>query len=111
MNNPNLIEPGISYWLNNILKSSKKFRERNITIIYNICMAVLFILAVSGFLAYKYKGNLTNAEIQQKNNIKKTYILEKLQTLSDIKKTKDHSMITDLPTFDSPEISILKSKY
>ena len=76
MSNPNLIEPGISFWLNNVLQNSRKFRERNLSFIFNICMGALLILVVSGFLAYKYKGKLTYSEIQQKNNMTKTYILE-----------------------------------
>lgn len=110
MNRPNLIEPGVSHWLNNILKKSNKFRNNHRNFIFNFTMSVIFILLVSGYLGYKYKGNITQEEINIKNNIKKTYIMSKLQKLAAIKKTKNTSLITDLPTFDSPEIDILNSK-
>ena len=29
MDKPILIEPGVSYWLNNVLNKSRKFREKN----------------------------------------------------------------------------------
>jgi len=110
MDKPILIEPGVSYWLNNVLNKSRKFREKNMNLVFNISMSFLFIISISGFLAYKYKGRLSPDEIQEKNNIKKTYILSKLQKLAAIRKTKNNdNMITDLPTIQSPELDILMS--
>lgn len=110
MNKPILIEPGVSYWLNNVLNKSRKFREKNINLMFNISMSCLFIISISGFLIYKYKGRLSADEIQEKNKIKKTYILSKLQKLAAIRKTKmNDNMITDLPTIQSPELDLLMS--
>ena len=110
MNKPILIEPGVSYWLNNVLNKSRKFREKNINLVFNISMSFLFIISISGFLVFKYKGRLSHDEIQEKNKIKKTYILSKLQKLAAIRKTKNNNnMITDLPTIQSPELNILMS--
>ena len=96
--------------MNNVLNKSRKFREKNINLVFNISMSFLFIISISGFLAYKYKGRLSPLEMQEKNNIKKTYILSKLQKLAAIKKTKiNDNMITDLPTIQSPELDILMS--
>jgi len=110
MNKPILIEPGVSYWLNNVLNKSRKFREKNINLMFNISMSFLFIISISGFLVYKYKGRLSPDEIQEKNKITKTYILSKLQNIAAIRKTKfNDNMITDLPTIQSPELDLLMS--
>ena len=107
--NPKLIEPGISYWLNNVLNKSKKYREKNINLIFNLVMLILFILIVSLFLIYKYKGNISQKEKSRKNAEKKNYILSKLQNLATIRKEnmKNETLITDLPLLDSPELKIL----
>ena len=46
MNKPILIEPGVSYWLNNVLNKSRKFREKNINLVFNISMSFLFIISI-----------------------------------------------------------------
>lgn len=106
---PKLIEPGISYWLNNVLINFKNKKNRKINLIFNFVMATIFILAISCFLSFKYKGNLSPEEINKKNNIKKTYILSKLQQLAAIRKKKSEgtNLITNLPILNSPELAIL----
>jgi hypothetical protein len=99
MNNPNLTEPGVKYWISQNLKECRKFKDKNISYIYNITMFGLFLVVVSGFLAYKYKGRITLEEAENKNRKKQEYIVSKLQQLALYKKQQESNMLTDLPTW------------
>tara|TARA_Y100000287_G_scaffold185518_1_gene188988 strand:+ start:2891 stop:3235 length:345 start_codon:yes stop_codon:yes gene_type:complete len=111
MERPVLTEPGVKYWLTQTLKECRKFKDRNISVIFNISMLVLFFVVVGGFLTYKYKGKLTPSEIAEKNRKKQEYIVSKLQNIALIKNQKSSTMITDLPTWSNhPEIDILERK-
>lgn len=110
MERPLLTEPGVKYWVTQTLRECRKFKDRNISIFFNISMLVLFSVVVGGFLAYKYKGKLTQAEIAEKNKKKQEYIVSKLQNIALIKKASS-SMITDLPTWNNhPEVAVLDQK-
>ena len=111
MERPVLTEPGVKYWVTQTLRECRKFKDRNISIFFNISMLVLFFVAVGGFLAYKYKGKPTQAEMAEKNRKKQEYIVSKLQNLALIKKKASSTMITDLPTWSNhPEIAVLDRK-
>ena len=106
-----LTEPGVKYWLTQTLKECRKFKDRNISILFNVSMTVIFILVVGGFLSYKYKGKPTAAEQAEKNRKKQEYIVSKLQNIALIKNKTSSTMITDLPTWDNhPEIAVLDRK-
>jgi hypothetical protein len=111
MDRPVLTEPGVKYWLTQTLKECRRFKDRNISIFFNVSMLVLFFVVVGGFLAYKYKGKPTQAELAEKNRKKQEYIVSKLQNLALIKNKTNSRMITDLPTWDNhPEIAVLDRK-
>lgn len=111
MERPVLTEPGVKYWVTQTLRECRRFKERNISIFFNISMLVLFCVVVGGFLAFKYKGKLTQAEIAEKNRKKQEYIVSKLQNIALIKKKASSSMITDLPTWNNhPEVAVLGRK-
>ena len=110
MERPVLTEPGVKYWVTQTLRECRKFKDRNISIFFNISMLVLFSVVVGGFLAYKYKGKLTQAEIAERNKKKQEYIVSKLQNIALIKKASS-SMITDLPSWNNhPEVAVLDRK-
>ena len=44
MERPVLTEPGVKYWLTQTLKECRKFKDRNISVIFNISMLVLLLL-------------------------------------------------------------------
>lgn len=110
MERPVLTEPGVKYWVTQTLRECRRFKDRNISIFFNISMLVLFSVVVGGFLAYKYKGKLTQAEIAERNKKKQEYIVSKLQNIALIKKASS-SMITDLPSWNNhPEVAVLDRK-
>lgn len=111
MERPVLTEPGVKYWVTQTLRECRKFKDRNISIFFNISMLILFSTVVGGFLTYKYKGKTTQAEMAEKNMKKQEYIVSKLQNLALIKNKANSKMITDLPTWNNhPEIAVLDRK-
>lgn len=111
MNNPILTEPGVKYWVSQYLKECRNFKDKNINFFYNIGLTILFILGISIFLIFNYKGNITQSEIDEKNKIKQEYIVSKLQQLALVKKQKSNEMLTELPTWnDHPELDLLNRK-
>ena len=56
MERPNLTEPGMKYWLSQSLREMRRFKDRNLTIIFNFTMTIALIAVVSGFLIFKYKS-------------------------------------------------------
>ena len=100
MERPILTEPGTKYFLAQTLHECRKFKDRNISILFNISMMVLFVLVVGGFLIYKYKGKPTLSEIAIKNRKQQEYIISKLQQLSTLRSKEDENMITDLPLWN-----------
>ena len=108
---PVLCEPGVKYFISSSLKECHKFKERNLSIFFNIGMVFLFIVLVGGFLVYKYKGKLTPSEIAAKKQREKNYIISKLEQIAAAKHLQNQSMITNLPRWDDhPEIDTLRRK-
>ncbi len=108
---PTLIEPGVRYFLGSTLKECRKFKDRNISIIFNISMLATFICLLCMILYYRHKGKSTPREMAIKNRKKQEYIMSKLQQMSYQRKKRSQDMITDLPTFDNhPEVAMLGRK-
>jgi hypothetical protein len=107
---PLLIEPGVKYFINSTLKECRKFKDKNLSIIFNISMILFLVVLIGSFLVYRYKGKLTPSELELKNRKTHEYIVSKLHHLALYKKQQYQSqnMITGLPTWsDHPEINIL----
>jgi hypothetical protein len=100
--NPSLIEPGVKYFIGGMLKECCKFKDRHISMIFNISVTIIFIVMITGLLLYRYKGKLTPSEIALKNREKQEYILSKLQQINIHRKAQQQrqNMITNLPTWD-----------
>ena len=56
-NVPSLIEPGVRYFIGGTLKECCKFKDRYINVFFNIGITILFIVMITIFLLYRYKGN------------------------------------------------------
>lgn len=97
MEYPKLTEPGVKYFLSQSLKECKKFKDRNISIIFNLSMGILLVVSISMFLTYKYRGRPSAAELAKKNIEKQEYIVSKLQQIALIKHKNNDDLITDLP--------------
>ena len=110
-NYPCLTEPGVKYFIACTLKECRSFKNRNINILFNLGMIILFLIVIGGFLFYKYKGKLSVEEIAYKNRIKQEYIVSKLQQLAIRKQKQNETLITNLPNWDNhPEAAILQRK-
>ena len=108
MEYPRLTEPGVKYFLSQSLKECRKFKDRNISILFNLSMGISLVVVVAIFLTYKYKGKPTRAELAKKNREKQEYIVSKLQQIALVKNKKNENLITDLPLWDNhPESMIL----
>lgn len=110
---PNLIEPGTKLVLKSALKRFHIFRDENQSYYFNIIILIAIIIILYVILSYRYKGNQTKEEIQEKNRLKKEYIINKLMLYSDMKtkKKSEQNLITDLPLWDNhPEKKNLDMK-
>lgn len=106
---PVLCEPGMKYFINCTLKESRKIKEKHSSLLFNIVMALSLIAAISLILFYRYKGRLTQRDIEIKKRKKQEYIVSKLQHLTAIREKNNLSLISDLPVLDNnPELEMLK---
>ena len=111
MERPSLTEPGMKYWLSQSLREMRRFKDRNLTIIFNFSMTIALIAVISGFLVFKYKGKLTPSEIAVKKQQKKEYLISKLAKIGETRRKINETMITDLPVWSNhPEVEILDRK-
>jgi hypothetical protein len=62
---------------------------------------VSFVVVLVGILIYKYKGKLTPEEMDEKETIKKHYILSKIKNYQDAKIRSQQELITGLPHWDT----------
>lgn len=98
---PNLIEPGVKYFLQEALKQAHIIREKFHNTIFNIGMLIFFLIILGAILIYKYKGKPSPAEIEKKNKEKKQYILEKIKSFQMAKRRAQQELITGLPDWEN----------
>ena len=101
-NSPNLIEPGMKTILKKSLTKFHNFRNDNYNFYFNIITLILVVTLISIFLYTRYRGNINEEEIKEKNRLKKEYILSKLMLYSDMetKRRTSKGLITDLPVWE-----------
>ena len=61
----------------------------------------MFFIILGVFLFYKYKGKLSEEEIEQKELLKKQYILSKIKNFKDSKIKSQQELITGLPHYEN----------
>lgn len=98
---PILTEPGVKYFINEMLKQCHNVKEKYQNMLFNIGLLVLFMVILGILLLYKYKGKLTPEEIEQKETQKKYYILSKIKNFQDAKVRAQQSLITGLPHWEN----------
>ena len=98
---PMLTEPGVKYFINETLKQCHHFKEQYQNMLFNIGLLVLFLVILGILLIYKYKGKLTPEEIEEKESIKKQYILSKIKKYQYAKIKAQQSLITGLPHWEN----------
>ncbi len=98
---PNLIENGTKYFFRETLKNCNKKRTKYYNDLTNLGLLLGFLVLFGGIVVYKYKTRPNEEARQEKERLKQTYILKKIQTLTDEKHAEQNKMITDLPRFES----------
>ena len=106
---PRLTEPGIKYFLNETLKQCHVYKINYNNILINILLLVGFLLILGAILFYKYKGRLTQVEKDRKTKEKQQYILSKVKSFQEAKRTAHQELISGLPGWDS-EYDIIHNK-
>lgn len=102
---PNLIEPGVKYFLTETFKQCKTTRDYFYNKVFNLGLFLLFILLFGGLLLYKYKGRLTPLELAQQNKQKQQYILEKIKNFQISKERAQQQLITGLPHWENEYVA------
>jgi len=64
-------------------------------------LLVSFFIILGILLLYKYKGKLTLEEIEQRDLLKKQYILSKIKNFQDAKIKAQQELITGLPHWEN----------
>ena len=101
INSPKLTEEGVKYFINETLKQCRHYKEEYQNMIFNIMMLVIFCVILGVLLMYKYRGKLTPEEIEEKELVKKQYILSKIKNFQDAKIRSQQELITGLPHWEN----------
>lgn len=99
MNNIRLIEPGVSYFLEESLKKCNEEKWKYNNIILNGFLFIVFLSII--LIIYYNKKKLTKKEKNNKENLKKNYFLNKIKELSELEKQRLNLSITNLPKFEN----------
>ena len=98
---PNLIEPGVKYFLDETLKNCNKKRTEYNNSLFNLILFLGFFIFISLFLYYKFKNRPTEKDLEKKEKLKKYYIINKIKSLNEKAAQERMEMITNLPKFES----------
>lgn len=105
MERPNLVEPGMKYYIKQTLKNCNNVKNYYFNILFNISVLVLFLIIITGTLYYKYKGVMNKEEKYKREEIKKKYILEKIQKMQMLRKNDSMDLITNLPIWTNNNLN------
>ena len=100
-NGPILTEPGVRYFLSGILRQCREKKYKIYSRIFNITLFCMFLLALGGFLYYRYKGKMTEEEKKSRVKEEEIYISSKIRELQQKSARKQNLIITDIPQLDS----------
>ena len=95
MEPPKLIEPGVSYFFNNILKSCHKTKIKYNNLVINLSLLYVFLTIIYVILKYRNVYKTTNEEKTIKERTKKEYILNKLSLFNNNKLKERQELITN----------------
>ena len=108
---PNLIEPGVKYFLNSTLEQCNMIKYKYYNVLYNLGLLGGFIIIVSIILYYKYNLKHNRKIQEEKKKVENEYILSKLQFMQDYRKNQVNNMHTDLPNWQkNPEVQFYNRK-
>jgi hypothetical protein len=114
MDKPILTEPGVKYFMNEVLKTCNERKSLFTNSIFNLISFLIFVLIIGGFLYYKYRGKLTPQEKEAKLREQKQDVLARLNALNvkiESSNKRTANMITDLPMWDAPSSQVMVNPY
>lgn len=97
----NLIEPGVKYFLKETLKNCNKKRVIYNNNLFNLWLFLGFLIILGIFLYYKFKTKPTKQDLEKREKLKETYILNKVKSLNEKAARERQELITNLPKFES----------
>tara|TARA_Y100000591_G_C21816213_1_gene690867 strand:+ start:640 stop:939 length:300 start_codon:yes stop_codon:yes gene_type:complete len=97
---PNLVEPGVKYFLNNTLKNTNIKRIKHENFMFNIYLFLGFFVILGIFLYYKFKTKPSQKDLEKREKEKKYYILSKIKSLNEKKQKESQQLITNLPSLN-----------
>lgn len=97
---PNLVEPGVKYFLNNTLKNTNIKRIKHENFMFNIYLFLGFFVILGIFLYYKFKTKPSQKDLEKREKQKKYYILSKIKSLNEKKQKESQQLITNLPSLN-----------
>ena len=97
----NLIEPGVKYFLKETLKNCNKKRIMYNNNLFNLWLFLGFFSILGIFLYYKFKTKPTKQDLEKKEKLKETYIINKVKSLNEKAARERQELITNLPKFES----------
>jgi hypothetical protein len=100
LHRPILTEPGVKYFIGEMLKQCHNVKEKYQNMLFNIGLLAFFFVSLGILLIYKYKGKLTPKEIEENETQKKYYILTKIKNYQDAKIKAQQTLITGLPHWE-----------
>ena len=106
---PKLIESGVTIFLDKTLKKCHNKKENYRFFSNNVTALVFFVITMSLFLIYKYKGKKTLEQSRVENLEKEKFILDQIYKLQTYNHENHPTLITTLPQWES-EFDILHRK-
>ena len=103
---PVLIETGTKYFLKETLKNCNKKRTIYYNNLTNLGLLLGFVIIFGGVMFYKYKTRPNEETRKKKDELKQSYILTKIQSLTDTKYKERNKSITNLPRFESDFVKL-----
>ncbi len=97
-----LIEPGVSYFLEETLKKCHKEKWKYNNLVMNGFL-LLSLVIVIWFTLYHLQNskNITEKEKKEKEKLKQTYFLDKIKQMSEKANKEFNLSITNLPKFEN----------
>lgn len=99
MSKPELVEPGMKYFMNMALINSRKVKFNFYNFWINLVCFIIFTLGITIWLINRYRGKLSPLEKQEKLRKQKFYILSKIKQYEAIHKYDN--IITNLPKWNN----------
>jgi hypothetical protein len=97
MEAPKLIEPGVSYFFNNVLKSCHETKKNYNNLMVNLVLFFLLLFFLFVVLNYRRNNKTTDEDKIIKERKNKEYIINKLRIFNNNKLKERQEFISNFP--------------